>query len=366
VRPEAVIGAEALTGAAATGAAAVAPGAVIHTVTGPVDPSELGPTSMHEHVFSDLRLWAKTGPDGIPWTGPIGPEAQAHLRWNGLHTPENLRLADPDTAVEELRAVHAAGGRMLVDLTVTGMGRRVADLAAVSRASAVAISVGCGFYVEELHPPELAAMDVDAIAATMIAELRDGLDDTGIRPALIGEIGTSHPPTETEWRVVRGAGRAGAETGAAVNVHLSWRGTAGVAVVEALVAEGMPADRIILSHLDEVLDRGYHDACAATGCVLEFDTFGSEYLYSTASRARNPTDVERLAALEQLIDAGLGDRLILGCDIWTQGNLRRNGGCGYEHLFTRVMPALEWACGADAATVQAIMVDTPRRLLSRT
>jgi len=337
----------------------------IHTVLGEMDPGLLGPTTMHEHVFSDLRLWAKSGADGVAWEGPIGPEAQAHLRWNGLHTPENLRLHDPEVAVDELRAVYAAGGRMLVDLTVARMGRRIPDLVEVSRRSGLPIAVGCGYYVEELHPPGLASRDVDEIAATIIAELRDGIDDTGVRPALIGEIGTNHPPTDAEWRVVRAAARAGAQTGAAVNIHLSWRGMDAVAIVEAMLREGMPADRIILSHLDEVLDSGYHDACAQTGAVLEFDTFGSEYLYSTASRARNPTDVERLQALEHLISAGYGDRLVLGCDIWTQGNLRRNGGCGYDHLFRRVMPALQWACGAEAAMVEQIMVGTPRRLLDR-
>jgi len=337
----------------------------IHTVLGEMDPTELGPTSMHEHVFADLRLWAKSGDDGVPWEGPIGPEAQMHLRWNGLHTPDNLHLHDPQVAVAEMQSVAAAGGAMIVDLTITGMGRRLTDLAAVSRQSGVSIAVDCGYYVEELHPPELAALGIDEIAATMLDELHDGIEGTGIRPALIGEIGTNHPPTETEWRVVRAAGRAGAESGAAVNVHLSWRGADGLDVVAALVEEGMPADRVILSHMDENLDRGYHDAVAETGCVIEFDTFGSEYLYSTKSRARNPTDPERLAALAHLIEIGAGDRIVIGCDIWTQGNLLRNGGCGYEHLFRRIQPALEWACGADAATVQKIMVETPRRLLDR-
>jgi phosphotriesterase-related protein len=337
----------------------------IHTVLGEIDPAELGPTSMHEHVFADLRLWAKSGDDGVPWEGPIGPEAQMHLRWNGLHTPDNLHLHDPEVAVAEMRSVAAAGGAMIVDLTIAGMGRRLAELAEISRQSGVAIAVGCGYYVEELHPPELAAMGIDEIAASIMGELNEGIEGTGIRPALIGEIGTNHPPTETEWRVVRAAGRAGAESGAAVNVHLSWRGADGLDVVAALVEEGMPADRVILSHMDENLDRGYHDAVAETGCVFEFDTFGSEYLYSTKSGARNPTDPERLAALAHLIEIGAGDRIVIGCDIWTQGNLLRNGGCGYEHLFKRVQPALEWACGADAATVQQIMVETPRRLLDR-
>src|SRR5215212_1766875 len=124
------------------------------------------------------------------------------------------------------------------------MGRRIDELPRISRESGVAICVGCGWYVEELHPPEIAGLDVDERAALIVADLIAG---TGILPALIGEIGTNHPPTEAEWRNVRAAARAGAESGAAVNVHLSFRGADGVNVLAALVDEGMPADRCILS-----------------------------------------------------------------------------------------------------------------------
>ena len=31
----------------------------IHTVLGPVQSTDLGPTSMHEHLLSDLRVWSK-------------------------------------------------------------------------------------------------------------------------------------------------------------------------------------------------------------------------------------------------------------------------------------------------------------------
>ena len=105
--------------------------------------------------------------------------------------------------------------------------------------------------------------------------LDDGIGDTGIRPALIGEIGTNHPPTDNEWRVLRAAGRAGVETGAAVNVHLSWRGADGVEVLEALVAAGMPAERVILSHMDERLDRGYE---AFAECRAHISRAPSSYL----------------------------------------------------------------------------------------
>ena len=198
----------------------------------------------------------------------------------------------------------------------------------------------------------------------LLAELRDGIGDTGIRPALIGEIGTNHPPTEASGAALRAAGRAGAETGAAVNVHLSWRGADGVDVLAALVAEGMPPDRCILSHMDERLDRGYHRAVAEAGAVLEYDTFGSDFLYGTP-RLRNPRDAERLEMAAWLLSEGYGDQLVLACDTWTKANLRRNGGFGYEHLLRRIVPALHDFAGADAATMQQIVVDTPRRLLDR-
>ena len=202
------------------------------------------------------------------------------------------------------------------------------------------------------------------LAERMISELTDGIGDTGIRPALIGEIGTNHPPTDSEWRVLRAAARAGAETGAAVNVHLSWRGADGIAVLEALVAEGMRPERVILSHMDERLDRGYHKAVAEAGAVLEYDTFGSDFLYGSPA-SRNPSDAERLDMTAWLLSEGHGDQLVIACDTWTKANLRRNGGFGYEHLFKRIVPALSRYCGADAATVESILVGTPRRLLDR-
>ena len=124
---------------------------------------------------------------------------------NPVPRPENLQPRPPwpkgtsgnpagysrkSRAIDELRAVQAAGGAAIVDLTLGGMGRRLAEIPRVSRESGVAICVGCGWYVEELHPPEIAGLSVEELAVMLLAELRDGIEDTGIRPALIGEIGT--------------------------------------------------------------------------------------------------------------------------------------------------------------------------------
>jgi len=337
----------------------------IHTVLGPIDATELGPTSMHEHILSDLRVWGKPSAEPPPPDADrVHPGILGYLRWNALSVPDNLVLDDPDHAIAELADARAAGCAAMVDLTLEGMGRRLEELPRISRESGVTICVGCGWYVEEAQPAWVAQASVDELTERLLAELRDGIGETGIRPALIGEIGTNHPPRESEWRVLRAAGRAGAETGAAVNVHLSWRGADGLDVVEALVAEGMPADRIILSHMDERLDRGYHGAVAQTGAVLEYDTFGSDFVYGSL-RARNPSDAERIEMATWLLSEGYASQLVIACDTWTKANLKRNGGFGYEHLFRRIVPALREIAGADDEAIRAITVETPRRLLDR-
>jgi phosphotriesterase-related protein len=337
----------------------------IHTVLGAMEADELGPTSMHEHILSDLRVWSRPSAEEPPDDADtVHPGILGYLRWNALAVPDNLVLEDPDHAIAELSDVRAAGGAAMVELTLEGMGRRIEELPRISRESGVTICVGCGWYVEEAQPDWVKGASVDDLTQRLLRDLRDGIGDTGILPALIGEIGTNHPPRESEWRVLRAAGRAGAETGAAVNVHLSWRGADGLDVVEELVAEGMAPERIILSHMDERLDRGYHKAVAETGAVLEYDTFGSDFLYGTLA-ARNPSDAERIEMATWLLSEGYANQLVIACDTWVKANLKRNGGYGYEHLFRRIVPALREIAGADDAAIRAIMVETPRRLLDR-
>jgi phosphotriesterase-related protein len=106
------------------------------------------------------------------------------------------------------------------------------------------------------------------------------------------------------------------------------------------------------------------DGGAQAGAILEYDTFGSDFLYGTP-RLRNPSDVERLEMAVWLLSEGYAEQLVLACDTWTKANLKRNGGFGYEHLFRRIVPALQDLAGADDATMETIMVHTPRRLLTR-
>jgi phosphotriesterase-related protein len=336
----------------------------IHTVLGPIPAETLGPTSMHEHVLSDLSLWSRPSPEPRPPGVEMGPRLRSWLSWNALSDPANLRLDDPEVAVEELAEVALAGGSAIVDLTLPGMGGDLEALPAISRRSGVAICVGTGFYVEAAHPEHIRDLDVDALTEILVAQLDDGIGPSRIRPALIGEIGSSSPISDAEWRVIRAAGRAGARTGATVSMHLSFRERAGLRILETLVDEGMPPDRVILGHLDENFDREYHLDLARAGAMLGYDTFGSDFHYGSVT-VRNPTDSERLEMVAMLIEEGVADRLVIGADVWTQANLRRNGGNGYDHLFRRIGPSITEIAADGGALEHQILVANPRRLLDR-
>ena len=73
---------------------------------------------------------------------------------------------------------------------------------------------------------------------------------------------------------------------------------------------------------------------------------------------------ERLDGLVAVLEAGLADRCVLGCSVWTKTQLRAYGGMGYDHLMRRIVPALEQR-GVPADALDAMLVRNPARLLDR-
>jgi phosphotriesterase-related protein len=335
----------------------------IHTVLGPIEPSELGPTNMHEHLLIDARVWLDPPREERPADEKVTMENLGFVRWNLCSLADNLLIDDPDLAVKEIAPVKAAGGSGIVDLTVIGIGRRPADLIGISARAGLHVMVGCGFYVHDSHPEWVQTASVQELTDLLLRELAEGIDDTGVRPAVIGEIGTSHPITDRERKVVTAAGRAGARSGAAVNIHLDPRGQNALEVLGLLVGEGMAPERVIFSHMDEHLDRDYHLSVARTGAVLEYDTFGSDFYFG--SLFKDPSDKERMEYVRMLVDEGYERQLVLSSDVWVKAAMRTYGGMGYDHVLKRIVPALRESYDIPQAAIDSMLIDTPRRLLDR-
>lgn len=335
----------------------------IQTVLGPISADELGPTSMHEHVFADFRIYRQPAVEGMPADGRVTAESLEFVRRNPLVLEDNLLFDATDAVVDELSAVVALGGAGLVECTTAGIGRSPEVLQQVARRAGLHIMMGCGWYVHDSHPGLVERSSVDELTAILVGELRDGVAGTGIRPALMGEIGTGAPWTDRERKVVAACGAASAETGAAVSIHLQAQAQLGLEVLEALQREGARPERVILGHMDGNLDRGYHLAVAEAGAVLAYDCFGQEY--EVPGHYKDPTDVERLAFVELMLAEGRASQLVLGCDVWLKFLLRTFGGTGYEHLLARVVPALREDLGVPDDVIEQLLVGNPRRLLDR-
>ena len=98
---------------------------LVQTVLGPIEPSELGATTTHEHLYIDFSFMYRQPQDSALdlADAPITMENLGWVRHNHYSNHANLQLMDVDTAVSEAGLYRAAGGGAIVDATTIGIGR---------------------------------------------------------------------------------------------------------------------------------------------------------------------------------------------------------------------------------------------------
>jgi phosphotriesterase-related protein len=334
------------------------------TVLGLIDPAELGPTLMHEHLLWDIRTpKMQADPDQ-------GPEINLCNCWHVNYgtrgkVPRNLVLFDREIATKEVAEMRAVGGRTIVELTVGGLKPDPEGLVGISAATDTHIVMGCGHYVDEYQDPANRDRTVDDFAAEMIAQIYEGAWGSNVRAGLIGEIGCQSPWTDLEKRVMEGALIAQKETGAALNVHPGRDRDQPQEVAEFVAAHGGDMSRLIISHIDRtVFDDERLFRLADTGCVIELDLFGQEQsFYALNFKVDLPNDAERLRWIRRLIERGHLDQIAISHDICYKTRLSTFGGHGYGHIFENVLPMMRRR-DFSKAEIERITVETPRRLLT--
>jgi phosphotriesterase-related protein len=335
----------------------------VQTVKGLIAPEELGPTLMHEHLLIDVappRMRLMRSVDD--------PLVQAcdcfKLNWGQLKHPDNYRLDQREVMTAELREMHDAGGRGLVELTVGGLQPDPEGLLELAEKSGVHIIMGCGHYVEEYHSAELADRTPEQFAREMIEHITQGAWNTSVCAGIIGEIGCQSPWTEQERRVMRGALMAQAETGAAVNAHPGRSPNQPFELAAFVRAAGAPVERFIISHIDRTLfELDDLLRLADTGCVVEFDLFGLDGNYFPQPDVDLPNDAVRTRLIRGLIDRGHIDQVVISHDICMKSRLCRYGGHGYQHIFANVIPMM-LRRNFTQAEIDGILVRNPARLLA--
>jgi phosphotriesterase-related protein len=314
----------------------------VETVRGAIDVEQLGPTLMHEHVFV------------------LQPEAlqnYGHV-WGASYWDEDVRVAD---AVEKLSAVRDAGIQTIVDPTVMGLGRYIPRIQRINAQVDLNIVVATGVYAFLELPNFFGYRSVEAIAEIFVREIREGIDDTGVKAAFLKCAVEQHGLIGDVPRILAAIAAAAVETGAPVMVHTNAAAQTGIPALETLTNAGVDSSRIVVAHAGDSNDLDYLRAIADTGAALGCDRFSIEHF--------NP-DERRIETLVSLVAEGYGDRVHLShdaaCfyDFMVGDPAFADEKPNYLHIWTTILPALLEAC-VTQDQIDQMTIANPRRFFER-
>ena len=298
-------------------------GALIRTLQGDLDPRDLatGATLFHEHVGR----------------------------------------GDVDLAVEELRECAFDGLGCIVDAAT---GRRTAaqvrDLNAIAARSDVKIVMAGGYFEDigfAIYPVRVAAMSEDELVEELVA------DAAAQRWGAFGEIASSLEMRPDERRVHRAVARAHVLTGLPIFTHTPHESCPSCAMdqMEVMAGQGVDFSHVVIGHMATLRPEhdplGTHREVARSGAFIGLDTLGHEMGRSDIPAAA------KVRMVQDLIEAGLVDHILLSSDMGNVRQFNRYYGHGWASVLMQFVPKLRFA-GVSEDTIRRILVDNPRRLLA--
>ena len=350
---------------------------MIHTVLGDVDGAAVGYCSMHEHLYGDFwtNYYSGIGKLEPSCFLPLTLENYGLVRRDPGALRENLILTDETLTTRELHRYRDAGGSLIVDATVRGSSPDANALLRLSKASGVHVVAPTGFYIADTLSNEQRSMSVGEMTDLWIQDIEEGIDGTGIRAGVIGELGAIGEMDIFEKKILESGARAQKATGAAILLHTAcpstlydsphrrtWRERTHM-VLDYLEACGADLDRVVVGHPDVSELNSFEDQMdiLRRGIVLEYDNFGQEHPYDRENTYAF-SDWQRVKNIFRFVAAGYASRLVIASDLWQKAQYTAYGGWGFDHILTNILPMLR-RNGMDEDTIRQITIETPHRLL---
>jgi predicted metal-dependent phosphotriesterase family hydrolase len=308
----------------------------VRTVLGDIPAAELGVTYAHEHIVIDGGRPVELSPDFL--------------------------LADIERLATELRDAAAAGLRSAIDMMPADCGRNPTKLAELSRRTGVHLVAATGLHHQRFYGPShwsLRASE-DELADLFAADVLAGIDErdyggpivrrTAVRAGVVKVAGSQGGPSARDLPIFGAAAATHVRTGVPVHTHCE-AGTGAIEQLRALVDAGVPSEHISFSHVDKVVDRGYHRDLLSSGAFAVYD---QAFRWGDAENGT-------LRLLEWAVADGHAGQVMLGMDAARQGYYRAFGGSpGLPYLLREFSAAME-ACGLDAEIRHQLFVDNPAR-----
>lgn len=333
---------------------------MIQTVTGAIEPSDLGLTLSHEHVLIDMSKCVDKSGKGKEFYDKLSLQNRYLIHSDPYALLDNASIVSEQDAIRELKLFKSQGGTSIVDCTPCEIGRDPQTLKRISEESGVNIVMGCGHYYDITHSQKTKSATIDEFVQEMTEDLTIGVDGTGIKAGVIGEIGSSAVVSQSEWRVLRAAGIVSRALDKAIHVHTDLYTENGIEIVKTLKSEGAKEGRICIDHVDVLLRPEYVYQLLDMGVWIEFDNFGKEF-YVDKDR-RFAYDLERVRFLKDLINRGYSDQILICNDICLKSMLTTFGGNGYAHIINTVKTMLLQE-GVSKIIYDKIMTDNVAKFL---
>jgi phosphotriesterase-related protein len=301
---------------------------VIRTVNGDIKPEDLGYCQCHEHLFIKKGI-------------------------SGEKVP-SLIMEDLSKTSQELKLYYGCGGRAVVDAQPVGCGRMAKELKAASEQSGVHIIASTGFHKLDFYRKEhfVYRMEEDLLVKLFCTELTEGMYTDHVNgeevpsekgPARAGIIKTASDGRDIRLlednlpvykKLFAAAGKAAKNTGAPVMTHLEM-GRGADSQLEVLTAQGITPDRIIMSHLDRVINEGLKDyqlEVAKSGVYLQFDTIGRFKYHDDASEAE---------LISWLCEKGFDKKILIGLDTTNERLKSYGGSLGLDYILVNFKEQLK-------------------------
>jgi phosphotriesterase-related protein len=312
--------------------------AKVNSVLGPISPSELGMTLMHEHIMFGFGGW------------------YANYTITPFDREECIK-----TALDTMKELKTYGINTVVDATPNDCGRDPELLKEVSEKSGVNIICSTGLYSEAEGAPgyfnfrNMVTGDAtNEIYELFAMEITKGIGTTGVKAGVIKVATSDGQITPYEEKVLRAAAKVQKETGVPIITHTGGFSTMGVEQADLFIAEGVSPNRVVIGHIGGSADIKYHVTLIGKGTYIAFDRLGLPFFGS---------DETQKACIAGLIGIGHENKIMLSHDtVWyflgkTPIDLPPT------YIFKQIIPFLKKA-GVTEDKLNAILVENPRRLFA--
>jgi phosphotriesterase-related protein len=227
---------------------------IVMTVLGPIDPTTMGNTLVHEHILVDF----------------IGAKLTTSDRWN--------RDEVMDKALPFIDDAKAAGCKTFIDCTPNYVGRDVTLLTNISKTAKINIISNTGYYGgsdQRFLPDHAFTESADALANRWAGEFKFGIDNTGVKPGFIKISVNPEALSDISKKLIMAAGATHLRTGLTIVSHTG-PAIAAFEQIQILKKSKISPSAFVWAHSQNEKDPSNYVTAAKEGAWISLDGLKDE------------------------------------------------------------------------------------------